>query len=158
MGKEIERRFLVKSTEWEKEVSQEINCIQGYLSIDYDRIARVRITDDQSIFTVKGRRINRECPEFNYSIPRNDAEEMLKLCFQPYIVKTRKIINFQGYIWEIDVFKNENSGLIIAEIELSDRNENFTKPDWLGEEITEDLRYSNSNLILHPFNTWKNGI
>jgi len=94
--------------------------------------------------------------EYEYEIPVQDADEMIaNLCQRPLIEKTRHFVNYQGYIWEIDEFEGDNKGLLVAEIELSEVGEDFPKPPWLGQEVTDDLRYYNNNLIRYPYSQWR---
>jgi CYTH domain-containing protein len=153
MGKEIERKFLVTGDDWNR--MEYSNYVQGYLSVDKERTVRVRITDEHAVLTVKGitRHATRE--EYEYPIPVNDAANMLReLCLRPLIVKRRYRINHSGMTWEVDEFQGENAGLVVAEIELDDEQQEFEKPDWIGEEITTDQRYYNANLVASPFSSW----
>ncbi|GJL73440.1 MAG: CYTH domain-containing protein [Nitrosomonas sp.] len=153
MGKEIERKFLVTGDDWRS--AEYSNYVQGYLSIDKERTVRVRMTDDKAFLTIKGitRHATRE--EYEYSIPVDDAESMLRqLCLRPLIEKRRYFIKHAGMTWEVDDFQGENAGLVVAEIELDDEQQAFDKPDWVGEEITADKRYYNASLVAAPFSTW----
>lgn len=137
MATETERKFLVKG-EFRHLATREINIIQAYLSIDPDKTIRIRIADDKAFITIKGRAsagsISRG--EWEFPVPLSDASEMMKLCIKGRIVKTRYLIPAGKHTWEVDVFHNENDGLVIAELELSSDDENFEKPGWLGEEVT----------------------
>jgi len=148
MGKEIERKFLVKG-EFRHLAVREIKVIQTYLSIDDEKIIRLRIADDKAFLTVKGRAqeysITRS--EWDIPIPVSYADEMMKLCLPGKIVKTRYLVPNGMHIVEVDVFHDKNEGLIIAEIELQSENEEFEKPSWLGEEVTGRPEYYNANLI-----------
>ena len=116
---------------------------------------RVRIAGDEGILTIKGKAINLERPEFEYTVPLADAEEMLGLlCAENKIDKTRYKIPVGQHIWDVDVFHGDNDGLVVAEVELSKPNEAFEQPDWLAEEVTGDARYFNARLIQHPFKDW----
>lgn len=153
MGKEIERKFLVIGDDWRREGYS--NYVQGYLSIDKERTVRVRITNGGAFLTIKGitRHATRE--EYEYPIPVSDAESMLRqLCLRPLIKKRRYRIKHAGMIWEVDDFQGENAGLVIAEIELDDEQQEFDKPDWVGKEITTDKRYYNASLVSAPYGTW----
>ena len=155
MGIEIERKFLVKDETWNSEVEKEIHIKQGYLNSNKERTVRVRIKGKRGFLTVKGKNTNATRKEFEYEIPLSDAEEMLLLCEKPIIEKIRSEVVYENKRWEIDVFSGENQGLIIAEIELSTESEQFEIPQWLGQEVTQDTRYYNSNLINHPFLKWE---
>ena len=154
MGKEIERKFLVKSNEFKKSaVSRKLQ--QGYLNSDPERVVRVRTADDQGFLTVKGISIGASRTEYEYPIPFADAQEMLNnLCELDVITKTRFNVSADGNFWEIDEFHGSNEGLIVAEIELKSIDQGFCHPGWLGEEVTGDPKYYNSNLIRTPFKDW----
>lgn len=152
MAIEIERKFLVDSDDWKKEVSDAIPIRQGYISSDAERTVRVRIWGDSGKFAIKSKPKNATRLEFEYDIPKSDALEMLDtLCSFPQIQKTRFLIPRGKHIWEVDVFEGHNQGLILAEIELSSEDEEFEKPAWLGKEVTLDFRYSNSYLARFSF-------
>jgi adenylate cyclase len=153
MALEIERKFLVRDDEW-RDV-EGLVFRQGYLSTIKERTVRVRIDGNDAKLTVKG--INRGAvrKEFEYDIPLEDAEELLTLCEQPLIEKVRRRIEHEGLIWEVDEFLGENAGLVIAEVELEREDQPLTKPAWIGEEVTDDPRFYNVNLVHHPFNKWK---
>jgi CYTH domain-containing protein len=130
---------------------------QGYLSIEKLRTIRVRTACQKGFITIKGLRNGFSRPEYEYEIPLKDALEMLEsLCLKPVIEKVRYKVMHNNSIWEVDVFENENAGLIIAELELDNEDARFELPDWAGEEVTSDSRYSNSNLVKNPFPTWDN--
>lgn len=153
MGREIERKFLVKDESWRGFYSSSEKITQGYLSRSIDRTVRVRVGETSHI-TIKGRSVGISRDEFEYEIPRDDAIKIIDMC-EGVISKVRFKVNYGNHIWEIDLFNNDNSGLIIAEIELDSENENFEKPDWLGIEVSDDPRYFNSNLIEDPFKNWR---
>jgi adenylate cyclase len=154
MGIEIERKFLVLNNDWEKYGSP-ILYKQGYLSTHADRTVRVRITGDNAFLTIKGRNEGIKRLEYEYEIPINEANELLNfLCDHPIIEKTRTKIEWEGFIWEVDEFMGINKGLVIAEIELPSENTHFKKPNWIGKEVSEDIRYYNSNLTKLPFSKW----
>ena len=153
MGLEIERKFLVRNDSWRTVVGTPFR--QGYLNSDLNRVVRVRTMGERAVLTIKGRNVGAVRPEFEYDIPLRDANKMLdNLCERPLIEKTRYLIKFAGYTWEVDEFAGENAGLVVAEIELQAEDEDFEKPDWLGMEVTDDPRYFNSNLVLRPYTTW----
>lgn len=155
MAVEIERKFLVRDTSWKDNVSRSIVIKQGYLSTDPDRTVRIRIKGDQGVLTVKGRSQGVSRAEFEYEIPRDDAEAMLLLCNDVPIEKVRNEILVGGKLWELDVFEGANQGLVLAEIELADENEVFELPSWVEKEVSEDVRYYNSYLSKTPYATWK---
>ena len=152
--REIERKFLVTSDAW-KRGARSFAVSQGFLSTDKDRTVRVRRVGDKGYLTVKGRTVGATRPEYEYEIPVPDAEEMLEsLCMRPLIEKTRFLVEHGGHTWEVDEFFGDNAGLVVAEIELESEDEAFERPDWLGEEVTDDARYYNANLIQNPFSSW----
>ena len=152
--KEIERKFLVLGEEWRRG-ARSFAVRQGFLSTDRDRTVRIRLVDEKGYLTVKGLTIGATRPEYEYPIPPADAEAMLEhLCLRPLIEKTRFLVEHDGDTWEVDEFVGDNEGLIVAEIELESEDQSFTRPEWLGAEVTHDARYYNSNLIAHPYSTW----
>ncbi|NOZ75829.1 MAG: CYTH domain-containing protein [FCB group bacterium] len=152
---EIERRFLVKDDAFLSS-HKGVEIIQGYLSVDVDKMVRVRKTPSQATLTVKSRTSSiRRRLEFEYPIPISDADQLLALPGVQYqIKKLRYELDHQGYCWEVDRFLELNAGLIIAEIELSEESDVFPSPPWLAAEITGDPRYLNVNLAQHPFKLW----
>jgi len=154
MAKEIERKFLVKSDEW-KTLAKGTLYRQGYLSTVKERVVRVRTIDDKGFLTVKGRVEGISRSEFEYAIPDEDANLILdSLCEKPIIEKYRSKIEYKGAIWEVDEFLGENEGLVIAEVELNDENQFVEIPEWIGEEVSGNPRYFNSNLINNPYKNW----
>ena len=156
MGIEIERKFLVKNDDWKKHAVKSLKIAQGYLSTDPERTVRIRIAGPDSLITIKGASAKDSIatPEFEYPIPPKDADTLLPLCLPGTIKKTRYFVPHHGHEWVIDVFEDDNSGLVLAEIELKAENENFAKPEWLGDEVTRDPRYKNSALSQKPFKMW----
>ena len=154
MGKEIERKYLIKDDIWRKDASG-TTYRQGYLSTVKERTVRVRTIDDKGFLTIKGITIGATRREYEYEIPMADANEMLdELCEKPIIEKTRFKISHAGLTWEIDEFAGVNQGLIVAEVELESEDQNIDFPPWVGEEVSGDPRYFNSNLIANPFANW----
>ena len=153
MGVEIERKFLLRGDGW-KTLGQPVLLRQGYLSSHKERVVRVRIEGDHAVMTIKGRNVGATRGEWEYPIPMADAAELLGLCEQPLIEKYRRRIDFAGNVWEVDEFLGVNAGLLVAEIELTSEDQAFDKPEWIGEEVTDDLRYLNSSLIKHPYSAW----
>lgn len=156
MPQEIERKFLVLG-DFKSSATGVLNISQGYLNSDSERTVRVRIKGEKGFITVKGRSSSDGTSRFEWEheIPENDAEELLALCEPGVIVKSRYLVPSGGHTFEVDVFHGDNEGLVIAEIELQDRNEDFLKPEWLGEEVTGDPRYYNSALSQNPFKNWR---
>lgn len=152
---EIERKFLVRSSDWlsgHKGVSYK----QGYLSTEAFRTVRVRLEGEKGKLTIKGKKKGIAGVEFEYDIPKSDAEYLLKnICKKPVIEKVRYKIKFGGNIWEVDIFSGENKGLKLAEIELNSVNQEFKIPDWVGKEVTHDRRFRNANLVSNPYSNWK---
>lgn len=154
MATEIERKFLVKSDEWRSLTTGTIYR-QGYLSAKKGCTVRVRLAGNQGYLTIKGLAKGVSRAEYEYPIPAKDAQELLdNLCDRPLIEKTRYKIEYAGLIWEVDEFVGENQGLIIAEVELPDENYSFERPDWIGQEVSDDPRYYNVNLVQHPYSQW----
>lgn len=153
---EIERKFLVTSDAYKKKAFKKTRITQGFLNTDKVRTVRVRLGGDQGFITVKG--ISNESGlsrfEWEKKISKTDAESLLKLCEKGIIEKIRYEIKVEQHIFEVDEFAGDNKGLIIAEIELEDEDETFTKPDWLGEEVTGQIKYYNSQLSKQPFRFW----
>jgi CYTH domain-containing protein len=154
VAKEIERKFLVASEDW-RALARGSRYRQGYLSTVKERTVRVRTIDDKGFLTVKGITVGATRSEYEYEIPAADAAEMLNdLCEKPIIEKNRYKIPLGGVTWEVDEFLGVNDGLIVAEVELQSENQSFPKPDWIGEEVTDDPRYFNANLIARPYKSW----
>ncbi len=153
---EIERKFLVKSDDFKEQAFAKNNIAQGYLSSIAERTVRVRIKGDKAFLTIKGIGHQGGMSRFEWEnqIPLDEAAELLKLCEKGKIEKTRYEIKFGNHVYEVDEFYGENEGLIMAEIELQSEDESFEKPDWLGEEVTNDERYYNAYLSKNPFKNW----
>lgn len=156
MGIEIERKFLVKNETF-KDLAQAEIYHQGFLSTNKERVVRVRISSAHKAWlTIKGLSQGVSRPEYEYAIPVTDAEFILNnLCKKPTIVKKRYHIPIGKMIWEVDEFLNENEGLVLAEIELSNEQQVFEIPEWIGKEVTGEKKYYNVFLIKHPYKTWK---
>ena len=152
MAKEIERKFLVKQGGWRHGKGAQYR--QGYLNSAKERIVRVRTVDDKGYLTIKGITIRASRLEFEYEIPLEDAHELLAICEKPLIEKIRYTVENDGVVWEIDEFAGDNQGLIVAEVELQSEDQQFSKPEWVAQEVTGDPRYFNSNLIKNPFTSW----
>lgn len=157
MAIEIERKFLLSSGEWKLGVTG-VLYRQGYLSVSAERTVRIRTVGEDGFLTIKGRSSGISRAEFEYPIPVDDARQMLDtLCLEPLIEKRRYKIEFSGHVWEIDEFLGENEGLVVAEVELDDAAEEPVLPSWVGQEVSHDARYFNSNLIAHPYRSWDQG-
>jgi len=155
MGLEIERKFEVTGNAYKKGATK-IFIQQGFLSLEKERVVRVRTAGNIAFLTIKGKSDGAKRSEFEYQIPLTEAEYLLNnLCYKPTISKTRYVTYFEGLMWEIDEFENENEGLVIAEVELIKEDFEFVKPEWLGKEVTYDERYFNANLIKNPYCKWK---
>ncbi|MGM0931862.1 MAG: CYTH domain-containing protein [Bacteroidota bacterium] len=153
---EIERKFLVKSGEYKKEAYEKIRIKQGFLSTDPERTVRLRITNETAFLTIKGKSKENGLSRFEWEkeIDKNEAEELFKLCKPGIIDKTRYLVKVGDFTYEVDEFYGENQGLVVAEIELNNEKDSFQKPIWLGEEITGDIKYYNSQLSEHPYKNW----
>ena len=149
---EIERKFLVCGEGWRQ--AQPRRLAQGYLNRDKHRTVRVRVDADVAFIAVKGITSRASRLEFEYAIPLADAKEMLALCEGGIIEKLRHVVVAEGSRWEVDEFLGENGGLVLAEIELASEDQGFSRPEWLGPEVTHDPRYFNSNLCGFPWRMW----
>jgi adenylate cyclase len=154
MATEIERKFKVISDEYKK-IGKPLNCKQGYLDTQNEPLVRVRIMGKKAYLTLKGKNEGIRRLEFEYEIPVLDAEELLSnFCSTTLIEKNRYIFSIEETIWEVDEFLGENSGLVIAEVELLSENDNFNKPSWIGREVSHDTKYYNYKLVEHPYSKW----
>ena len=153
MATEIERKFLVHGVPWHNDIG--VRFSQGYLNRDKERTVRVRIAGDKAFLTVKGVTRGATRVEFEYGIPLSDAEQLLKLSDGPIIQKNRHVLVHDGDTWEVDEFLGDNAGLVLAEIELTSEDQPFSRPPWLGTEVTRDLRYYNSSLAGQPYREWR---
>ncbi len=154
---EIERKYLVTNCDFIMESKENFRIVQGYLNSNPERTVRVRIKGGKGFLTIKG--IGNESGmtrfEWEKEIKISEAEALLLLCEKGTIDKIRYNVIFENHLFEVDVFQGENEGLIVAEIELQSENETFSKPNWLGNEVTSDERYYNSFLSNRPFKYWK---
>lgn len=153
---EIERKFAVKSTNFLANAKESYKITQGYLNTDKNRTVRVRTKGNKGFITVKGISSADGLSRFEWEkeIDINDAEALLLLCEDFVIDKTRYLIPFETVVFEVDVFEGANKGLVIAEVELETADQQFEKPDWLGDELTGDERYYNAYLSNVPFTSW----
>ncbi len=153
MATEIERKFLLRSDDWRNgSVAHAIK--QGYLAREPHRTVRVRLRDDEAWMTVKGTSTGIRRTEVEFPLDSTIARELLALCLEGLIEKTRHELWYEGMLWEIDEFHGANAGLVVAEVELPNETHDFTKPAWLGPEVSADLRFSNSMLARNPWNLW----
>ena len=156
MAQEIERKFLVKG-DFKSEVFKSTRITQGYLSSVPERTVRVRVKGDKGFITIKG--IGNESGasrfEWEKEIPVDEVRDLLKICEPGVIDKTRYLVKNGEYTFEVDEFYGDNDGLTVAEIELPDENAQFNRPEWLGEEVTGDVRFYNSMLMKNPYKNWK---
>lgn len=159
MGIEIERKFLLRNDDWKPLVTQAYVIKQGYLQsgleVSQKSSVRIRISNKTANINVKSVERSAIRQEFEYEIPLHDAEQMLTtLCGDVVVEKTRYYVPYASHLWEIDVFEGENSGLQMAEIELTSLDEHFEKPQWIGPEVSHDERYYNIYLLKHPYQQW----
>ena len=155
MPKEIERKFLLKSDDWRGALLPK-HSVQGYLTPGPPASVRVRIMGGIAKLNIKQSVIGMERAEYEYPIPVAEAEELLaSLCVGPKVEKNRYLVDYEGFVWEIDEFLGDNAGLVVAEIELESVDQVFPIPPWIGQEVTEDLRYYNTYLSKHPYTSWE---
>ena len=154
MGREIERKFLVKGEQW-RSLGAGKRYRQGYLSIAPHCTVRVRVAGDRAYLTIKGQTVGISRPEFEYTIPVTEAEEMLaELCDDAIIEKIRYTIPIENLVWEVDEFSGKNQGLVLAEVEVTDEEQAIALPDWIGREVSRDSRYFNASLVKFPYSQW----
>jgi CYTH domain-containing protein len=153
---EIERKFLVKSDAFKSDAYQKTRIVQGFLNTNPERTVRIRINGPQAFLTVKGKSSENGLSRFEWEkeIEVEEAENLLKLCEPGIIEKDRYLVKNEDHIFEVDEFHGQNQGLIIAEIELKSEEDKFLKPLWVGEEVTGDNRYYNSQLSKKPYKNW----
>jgi len=156
MSLEIERKFLTVSNDFKNESYKKIYMKQGYLNSNKERTVRVRIADEKAYITVKGKsnKTGTSRYEWEKEIDIIDAQNLMLLCEKNVIEKYRFLVKSDIHTFEVDEFLGENKGLVVSEIELTNENENFKKPVWLGTEVTGQTKYYNSNLSKHPFSNW----
>ena len=153
---EIERKFLVKDDTYKTQATSHKRIIQGYLTAHSQRTVRVRIMGENGFLTIKGKSNKTGTTRFEWEkqIPKGEAQSLLKLCQKPIIDKIRYQVPVANHVFEVDVFAGDNAGLILAEVELSEEQQSYTIPDWLGREVTGELKYYNSKLSQNPFKEW----
>jgi len=155
MAVEIERKYLVKNDSWRESVEAQAHIMQGYLANDDNASVRVRVKGDAAYLTIKGATSGISRSEYEYQIPVEDAETMLReLAIFPAIDKVRYSVRSGKHLWDLDLFSGENEGLVMAEVELASEDEDFQMPDWAGEEVSGDTRYYNVNLASNPYKSW----
>ncbi len=157
MNYEIERKFLVKDQSWKEGLNEADSSFiqQAYLSVYPEPTVRVRAKDSHAWLTIKGKSEGIGRPEYEYSIPVQEAMELIKMAVSAIVLKRRYEVKYQNKLWEIDEFYGDNEGLIIAEIELDKEDEKFEAPAWAGEDVSMDPRYKNFFLASNPFKSWK---
>ena len=154
MALEIERKFLLADDRWRQQIQRSQRMTQAYLGGEFASI-RLRIAGDSAFLNIKSRSKGHTRQEFEYPVPLVDAQQMMSTLVLPGAIdKTRHYVEHAGHLWEIDEFYGDNQGLIVAEIELASADEPFVKPDWLGPEVTDELRYYNNQLSMRPFQQW----
>lgn len=154
MAKEIERKFLVKDNRY-RQLAEPLFYRQGYLSTDWHHIVRVRIKPGSAFLAVKGTTNGVTRTEYEYQIPISEAEYMLdEFCEKPIIEKDRYKVIIGGLKWDIDEFHGANEGLVIAEVELEEENQQIELPEWVGQEVSHEPKYYNSNLVQNPYCKW----
>lgn len=156
MAQEIEKKFLVAG-EFKESAKKATRITQGYLSSVPERTVRVRVKGDKGYITVKGIGNDSGASRFEWEkeIPVEDVRDLLKICEPGVIDKTRYLVDCDGHTFEVDEFYGDNEGLVVAEVELGDEDVAFTRPSWLGEEVTGDKKYYNSMLVKNPYKNWK---
>ena len=154
MGLEIERRFLVRTHAWRDIAGAGTAFKQGYLCTTKERTVRIRLAGERAWITIKGRSRGAVRPEFEYAIPSPDASELLGLCGSTVIDKTRYRVRYADHVWDVDEFAGANAPLVLAEVELAAEDEAVEIPGWVGDEVTGEARYQNSQLSRRPFSSW----
>lgn len=157
MAQEIERKFLVKDKSYRQLATSRSRIIQGYICTQRGRTVRVRLRDDKAYLTIKGATDASGMSRYEWEkeIPTVEARELLKLCESGALIdKIRYLVPVGRHTYEVDEFFGSNDSLVVAEVELKSEDEEIERPDFLGEEVTGDVRYYNSQLMLHPYSTW----
>jgi adenylate cyclase len=154
-NQEIERKFLVRSDGW-KNLAQGTRLRQGYLASSQNATVRIRSAGDVGFLTIKGTRIGITRREYEYEIPVAEADAMIEaMCRRRTVEKTRYRVEHEGVVWEVDEFHGANAGLVTAEVELEREDQPFSKPEWIGKEVSMDVRYANSALAVRPYRDWR---
>jgi adenylate cyclase len=154
MPREIERKFLTTSDAWRGLADRSERMSQGYLASGGRVSVRVRVAGDEARLNIKAGGLVASRAEYEYAIPLGEGRELLALADGPLIDKTRYFVVHDGFEWEVDEFHGDNAGLVVAELELEHEDERFTRPPWLGAEVTELARYYNVRLVKHPYRSW----
>jgi adenylate cyclase len=154
VGREIERKFLLEGDDWRAAATERVPMSQGYIARSDRTSVRVRLAGERAWLNLKSGGLAASRQEFEYAIPAADARELLALAVGPLIEKTRHLVPFGGFEWEIDEFHGANAGLVVAEIELDDERQEFPLPAWAGPEVTHLARYYNVNLVRYPYSAW----
>jgi adenylate cyclase len=155
MATEIERKFLVLNDDWRKLATHKKIMKQGYFAGGGKASIRIRISGDAANINIKSATLGVTRKEYEIPLPFDDASEMLEqLCEKPVIEKTRYYVPYGNHVWEVDEFRGDNAGLVVAEVELDETDETFERPSWLGEEVSHDTRYYNVCLVKHPYKDW----
>lgn len=156
MGVEIERKYLVNKERWARSGKGNRRFYrQGYILTDPVKTVRVRLSDTEAFLTIKGQTVGAVRLEYEFSIPKQEAKELLDNFCTAIISKYRYEVMYGEKLWEVDEFLEDNEGLIVAEIELTNEQETFPLPDWVEREVTDDPKYYNANLTVHPYKNWK---
>lgn len=164
MGIEIERKFLVCGDAWRDQAAKVVRMAQGYLN-DADAVdsgrqrasVRVRIAGEAAYLNIKSRELGHTRQEFDYDVPLADAQALLALCVGGLVDKRRHHVHVGAHVWEVDEFLGDNAGLVVAEVELGHADEAFERPQWLGREVTHEVRYYNLALASRPYSAWSAG-
>ena len=153
---EVERKFLVTSDVFKLKATNQFQIVQGFLNTHPERTVRIRVIGDTGFITVKGLSSDSGVSRYEWEkqIPVHEAQELLLLCESPLLEKIRYEIPFDSVIYEVDEFKGENDGLVVAEIELTKEHDDFERPDWLGQEVTGQIKYYNAQLVNNPYKSW----
>lgn len=154
MAKEIERKFIIDISQL-GDLKSGVEIKQGYISTTDNTAVRIRLLGDKAFLTLKGKNTGATRSEFEYEIPVKDANEMLaEFCSGPIIDKTRYLVEHCDHTWEVDIFRGDNDGLIVAEVEMQSENESVDIPTWVVKEVTGEDKYYNANLLNNPFKNW----
>ncbi len=155
MGTEIERKFLVANDSWQESASEGVSILQGYITTGPPIAVRVRLAGDNATINLKKSTVDIARDEFEYPIPSGEAAQLLgHFCVNHIIEKRRFRLEYNGNLWEIDVFEGSNEGLVVAEIELETEDQSFELPPWVGKEVSGDPRYLNTSLSIRPYTAW----
>jgi adenylate cyclase len=161
VGIEIERKFRVVGEGWRAQAGRSVRIAQGYINDmaalregRQNASVRVRIAGEQAFLNLKSRELGTTRQEFDYPVPVADAEALLALCVGGRIDKVRHYVEVEGHTFEVDEFRGDNAGLVVAELELESAGQAYPRPDWLGAEVTDELRYYNLALAERPYSRW----